>query len=640
MYIKVSYEQEFDDLMMYLRGKYPSELFDIDGIGSQLDLAKFSKGFFSKKVKTTSDISVDQNSNVDDISVISYTNELKKPFEKINSYYMIWKECKALYGKGFANEVVEKNLTGDIYINDFNGVGGGLPYCYNYSTYDIMINGLSMVKKIKCVPPKYLSAFKSQLEQFVVLASNSTLGACGLADLLVVMSYYTKNILDTKSDAHYHFSTEEDCWNYIDDKLTSFIYTLNQPMRGNQSPFTNVSIYDGRFLDKMIEDYIFPDGSHPDREIVKKIQNLYLDIMNREMERTPITFPVTTACFSINDDHELQDLGFVDYIAEKNMKYAFINLYMGKSSTLSSCCRLRSESDNEYFNSFGSGSSKIGSLGVCTINLPRLSIIHKDNRPTFMKELGLLAEMCAKINSAKRKIVQKRIDNGNHPLYDQGFIDIETQYSTCGINGFNEAITYLGEDIKEDEGIKLGLEIIEVINNTNNKMQKRFKTPHNCEQIPAENVSIKLASKDQFLKYQTEYNLYSNQFIPLIVNADLLDRIRLQGIFDKHFSGGSIMHISCDEQLENVEDMKLLIRACAKQGVIYFAINYMLRKCENGHMTVGSSNTCSICGAEIVDFYTRVVGFLTNVKNWHKVRREEDAPNRQMYSSETIGNVN
>lgn len=635
MYLKVSYEQKFDDLMMYLRGKYSDELFNLDGIGTQLDLAKFSKDFFSQKVKTTTDISVDQNSNVDDVSVISYTNELKKPFEKINSYYMIWKECKSLFGLEFANQVVEKNLIGDIYINDFHGVGGGLPYCYNYSTYDIMMNGLNMVKKIKCEPPKYLSAFKSQLEQFVVLASNSTLGACGLADLLVVMSYYVKNILETKSDAHYHFSTEQDCWNYVDDKLTSFIYTLNQPMRGNQSPFTNVSIYDGRFLDKMINDYIFPDGTHPNREIVKKIQNLYLDIMNREMERTPITFPVTTACFSINDNHELQDTNFVNYIAEKNLKFAFINMYMGKSSTLSSCCRLRSETQNEYFNSFGSGSSKIGSLGVCTINLPRLSIKYSDKN-IFKKELSVLVEMCAKINHAKRKIVQKRIENGNHPLYDLGFIDINTQYSTCGINGFNEAISYLGEDIKTDRGIELGLEIINTINEINNKMQKRFKTPHNCEQIPAENVSIKLAKKDQMLKYQNEYNLYSNQFIPLIVNADLLDRIKLQGIFDEHFSGGSIMHISCDEQLTKVEDMKVLIETCAKQKVIYFAINYMLRRCKNGHMTVGSSNKCSVCGEEIVDFYTRVVGFLTNIKNWHKVRREEDAPNRKMYDSNSI----
>ena len=99
------------------------------------------------------------------------------------------------------------------------------------------------------------------------------------------------------------------------------------------------------------------------------------------------------------------------------------------------------------------------------------------------------------------------------------------------------------------------------------------------------------------------------------------------------------MHISCDERLEDVEDMKSLIKLCAKQGVIYFAINYLLRRCEEGHMTVGSDKICPICGKSIEDFYTRVVGFLTNIKNWHKVRREEDAPNRQMYSKDSIGKV-
>ena len=80
-----------------------------------------------------------------------------------------------------------------------------------------------------------------------------------------------------------------------------------------------------------------------DKEIIKKMQTLFLDIMNREMERTPITFPVTTACFSIDEDHNIQDKEFVKFISEKNLKYAFINIYIGKSSTLSSCCRLRSE---------------------------------------------------------------------------------------------------------------------------------------------------------------------------------------------------------------------------------------------------------------------------------------------------------
>jgi ribonucleoside-triphosphate reductase len=111
----------------------------------------------------------------------------------------------------------------------------------------------------------------------------------------------------------------------------------------------------------------------------------------------------------------------------------------------------------------------------------------------------------------------------------------------------------------------------------------------------------------------------------------MLDRIKLQGLFDKHFSGGSICHINIETTIKNVDYIVDLIKSCAKMGVIYWALNYNLQKCKNSHMSVGKNNVCPICGEEITDNFTRVVGFLTNTKNWHKVRREEDYPNRQFY---------
>ena len=169
MYLKVTYEDKFDDLMMYLRGKYPDKLFDMDGIGEQTDMSKFSKKFFASSVQA--DASIDANANVDDISVIAYSTEIPKPFFRLNSYYILWKELKRLHGLGVANDIVEMNITGDIYIHDFHGIGSGMPYCFNYSTYDVMTKGLPMVKKIKSLPPKHLTAFKSQLEQFTIIAS-------------------------------------------------------------------------------------------------------------------------------------------------------------------------------------------------------------------------------------------------------------------------------------------------------------------------------------------------------------------------------------------------------------------------------------------------------------------------------------
>lgn len=978
MYLKVSYEQEFDDLMMYLRSKYPNKLFDLDGIGEQVDMSKFSKKFFS--ANTTADASIDANANVDDVSVIAYTTELPKPFFKLNSYYILWKELRRLYGQLVANEIIEKQLTGDIYIHDFHGIAAGQPYCYNYSTYDIMTQGLPMVKKIKSKPPKYLYAFKSQLEQFTVIASNSTLGATGLADMLIIMSYYVKNILRDKADAHFKFQTEEDCWNYVRENLVSFIYTINQPMRGNQSPFTNISVYDRFFLEKLCGDYIFPDGSTPDIKLVEKLQDLFLTIMNTEMERTPVTFPITTACFSI-ENNKLKDKNFLKFIAKHNKKFGFINLYGGDSSTLSSCCfigeqktltkssnginfmsfkelqesswdstkrnftifhngswckgkivklpkenkklykittsnnktiivtddhinatidgnkstkllttndylmfnnmpinafpekdlkltyeqgiligaylgngsiykrkdsngiaiayslnekkyqkllpliqkglndcniteeihlnteynnvypvniyseeleqfihqwvsgnygfekeidlniinqsydfrkgiidgyyftdggnsnriystskklieqmeviftslgintvinesdrtnekviirgqeynrnyplycirwyemknkrsmqdiyivknnspyfkikeieeyiddndsvycfemsntnepyftlpngiithncRLRSETKSEYFNSFGSGSSKIGSLGVCSINFPRLAINADKNEVAFFDKLKKLIEICAKVNNAKRHIVRKRIENGNQPLYTLGFCDLNTQYSTVGVNGLNECVEFMGKDILTEEGQKFTLDIIYTINTINKRFEKQYNAPHNCEQVPGENMSIKMAEKDKLLGYQNIHNIYSNQFIPLVTNADMLDRIKLQAKFDKHFTGGAICHINVDTPIEDETQLEELIKTVIEMGVIYFAINYNLQECENGHMSIGKNNTCSICVGKIINNYTRVVGFLTNTRNWHRIRREQDYPNRQFYN--------
>lgn len=640
MQIEFRCEKEFDRLWSKLKKKYPKEIFDMEGVGKQLDVFQFSKDFFTNK-SATADVSIDSNANVTDNSVVAYTSELVKPYEKLNSFYLLWKVAKEQFGIRVANEMVESQINGSIYINDFHGLGSGKPYCFNYSCYDIAVQGLPMVTKIKSLPPKYLYAFKSQVEQFVTIASNSTLGATGLADLLLVMSFFVEDILERKGDAHFKFATEEDCWLYVKENIVSMIYTVNQPMRANQSPFTNISIFDAVFLRKLQKDYIHPTKGTPlNIEIVQRLQELFIDIMNKELERTPITFPVTSACFSRDMEFNIKDEEFLNMIAEKSLKFGFMNFYVGKSSTLSSCCRLRSDMENDYFNSFGAGSSKIGSLGVCTVNYPRLAFKHLAQEPenkevriaNFTKELKHMVELCFRVNYCKRLIVEEKINKGYHPLYTLGFIELDKQYLTQGVNGFNEMIEILGEDPLSEQGVKLGLDVIKVANRVNNKLGAKYKVPVNIEQIPAENTSVKLASKDKLLGINDgRYNLYSNQFIPLVTDADMLDRIILQGTYDEHFSGGSICHLNVESEIEAVEQLKDLIKTSAKKGVVYVAINYNLQECEDGHMSVGKRDTCPICGKPIENNYTRVVGFLTCTKHWHEVRRQEDYPNRKFY---------
>lgn len=638
MYYRVSYNQEFYDLMMYLREKYGQEMFDLEGIGHQTDMHRFAKEFFS--VSTTADASVDANANVDARDCIGYQWELPKPFFRMNSYFLLWEKLKDLFGLLTANRLIEKQFNGTYYINDFVDIGR--PYCFNFSTYDLMLFGLPMVQKIKSAPPKYLYSFISQLENFVVLASNSILGATGLADLFVTMSYYVKNCLTNLADGHFNFDHPKDIWAYVKEQLVSFVYTINQPMRGNQSPFTNVSVFDEYFLRQIILGITFPDGTTPDIEVIQKIQEVYLDVMNEELERTPLTFPVTTACFSVEHE-EIQDDNFAYTIAQKNAKWGFINIYHGATSTLSSCCRLRSETDNEYFNSFGAGSTKIGSVGVVTVNLPRLAW-QSGTRESFLIGLIDLVAGCAKINYAKRAILDSRIAKGFMPLFTHGFMDLKRMYSTVGVTGINEACELLGYDILQPDGQDFVLDMLGNINEVNADCELKYNSPHNCEQVPAENSSIKLAKKDTLRMLNIShfdpvtgepvqrYPFYSNQFIPLTTQADVLDRVKLQGLFDLHFSGGAICHVNMAERVTDPELTVAMIRHCARMGVVYWAVNYNLQECVNGHMSVGQKEVCSVCGHRIVNNFTRVVGFLTNTKNWHESRRVHDYPDRQFYN--------
>ncbi|MDD4804888.1 MAG: anaerobic ribonucleoside-triphosphate reductase, partial [Candidatus Pacebacteria bacterium] len=619
---------------MHLKAKYPDKLFDLEGIGKQTDMALFSKNFFSN-VETVADSSVDANSNVDDLTVVAYENELPKPFARLNSLYLFWKYGKQLFGQEFANTSIEKELTGEYYINDLSNIQK--PYCYNFSTYDIMIKGLPFVKKINSMPPKHLSSFCGQMIHFTSYASNQVMGAVGLADMLIVMSYYVKKELRENP------SLENYIWRQVKQEIQSLIYSMNQPFRGGlQSGFYNISVYDEYFLDSMVNDYLFPDGSHLDKEIIRKLQDIYLDLMNETMEVSPITFPVTTACFCIDENKNILDQEFLKYITGKNKKWAFINIYAGESSTLSSCCRLRSDKNNEYLgyvNSFGSGGTQIGSFGVVTLNLPKIAIKSKGDKDKFFELLGENAEYAIKLNHVKRYVLQKRIDKHALPLYDYGFMDLQKQYATIGLNGIYECIELMTDSILEESGQQFCKEVLQFLNDINENADKKYKYAHNLEQTPSENSAIKLAQKDKILKVQNKYELYSNQFIPLIANADLLDRIKLQGMFDSGFSGGSIMHLNVDSPVTNTQDLIDMINLTVKMGCVYHAINYNLQKCENGHMSVGKKEVCDICGGRITDNYIRVVGFIVNVKNFHETRRNKDYAYRQFYNGSNIGGI-
>ena len=565
--------------------------------------------------------------------MITFNFEVPKPLMKLNSLFNMWKGVSALGGEEMAARVMEDEIRGAIYINDAHDMAR--PYCFNYSTLDIALEGLPHVGRLTIKPPKSLSSFLHQVEQFVTTAANMTLGATGLADILIVASWYVDRILETGKD-HKIVVGRENAISYVRELLTHFIYTVNYEFRGNQIPFTNVSLYDKHFREQLIPAYAI-QGISPKDSTVDMVQKMYMDIFREELRREPLTFPVTTACFSteeVDGERRIRDLDFLDAVSGYNLEQGFINYYMGDTSTLSSCCRLRSNvNDLGYANTFGAGSTKIGSLGVVTLNLPNIAFTVKGAeraKEAFFEILEDRVKDISYINQFKREFLRDRVRRGSLPLYTLGYMDLGHQYSTCGFTGLHEALEILGYDIRNEEGLSFAKEILGAINAVNDKMSAKWKAPHNMEQVPGETSSVKLARKDRIMGLNKDYELYSNQFIPLCLEGvDILDRIYLQGQLDPACTGGAICHLNVGEPIEDIGAMNAIAYQACSDGVVYFAVNYALNRCSSGHITAGrEAGSCPICGSEITDTFTRVVGFLTNTKHWNKTRREVDWPNR------------
>ena len=673
-----SYKKEFKDLMINLESKYGSKFFDISGIGKQLDTNHFAKEFFSNN-KNTADTSIDSNSNVSLKNIIVFDDELTKPLKLIYSYYRLWKGLGKKYGIEYANEAVEKQLSGEIYINDFHGFATNKYYCYNYSTLDTAVNGIPKgIDAEVSLPTKYLNTYFEHLQLFCIHAGASSLGAVGLADLLLTVSAYVDRILTTHSDQHtpfgnsiledlnqligndwgnisnekleevkkfinsktkeeITFSSDEACWTFIKEKLTNFVYFLNQPNRIIQSLFSNVSIFDNNFLDTLLDHYCIIDGDNiyrAKKENVIKLQDMFLEIMNNTMARRITTFPVLTACVSLDDDRNVLDEEFLEKMIKANNRFCMINFYGGKTSTLSSCCRLRSDKENKYFSTLSGAGTKIGSLGVCTINLPRLAKMSEGNVEKFKELIKENVILGQRINDIKRGILKNAINKKMIPVYNLGYVILKTQYSTTGINGLYEALEILGYNMASDEGIEFAGNLLDFINECNDIIGDELKAPVNLEQIPAENVSVKLAFKDRLLGYNDKYDIYSNQFIPLTytgMGSDILSKIRIQGALDKRLSGGGILHLNINENNVSNDTFKELIKATFKAGTIYFAFNKLLCVCADcGKVFTSNKNDmdaknelCPVCGSSQIEHAIRIVGFIRKFSSFSEGRRKE-----------------
>jgi ribonucleoside-triphosphate reductase (formate) len=642
--VTLTYEDDFVNLLENIHNKYANSLFHIQGIANRnLDINSFSKSFFKKSANAnTANVSSDPNSNVNGLTIDQWTHEFGKGMQKLNSIYLAWDELKKLYGKEDADDIIESTLTGSIFINDLHQFDR--PYCFGFDLAPLCMDGLKFFNRLDIGPPKRADSFIDLVIQSTAYLSNQIAGATSFPTFFVNLDWYLRN---DYGDNYADDMVEEVFKKKITNLFQKLIYSWGWPFRGSQSPFTNVSIYDKSFMSALFgpnEDgapkYVNPDGTTPDLDSIYILQKAFYEYFDKIFATEQIfTFPIVTLAIALDKEGNYADPEFVDWVCSVYADKCLANIYIGEPNSFSSCCRMKNDFEKLYQNSFGVGGISIGSTRVSGINLPRIAFeMKKNNDLNFAPYLKYELDKCHKILRAHRELLKDRIARDNFPLYNAGWISLDKQYNTLGFIGAYEFLDILGKDIVSDDGVNYLIEILKFMEDSTQSWQIEDGISYNIEQIPGESMAVRLSQLDKLLGYNEDYDvdIYSNQYVPLIKEASIADRFKVQGKLDSLTSGGSILHLNIHDgaQMTSKQVFKLMETA-RKTHTVYWAVNRVFCKCENDHFAISNNGSCPECGGKITSQYTRVVGFCVPVDSWHQARQDE-FNDRVFYSNNTL----
>jgi len=414
----------------------------------------------------------------------------------------------------------------------------------------------------------------------------------------------------------------------IKEGVKLFIQNLNLTSRwGGQSPFTNLT-----FDLRAPEDLKFFEEFHEEMDLINKA---FLEVMlEGDGEHRPYTFPIPT--YNITKDFPW-DSEVSDLIFELAAKYGspyfanFINSDLKPSDVRSMCCRLRLDlrelRRNITSGLFGSG-DKTGSIGVVTINMPRIGYLSKDD-DEFFERVANLMEIAKESLILKRKLVQKLMDIGMLPYTKKYLGTLDFHFNTIGLIGMHEAcLNFLGEGIWEKEAKRFAERVLDFMLEKLKEFQMETKLLWNLEATPAEGASFRLAKLDK--KYfrdiitsgqRTPY--YTNStWLPVDYTDDIFEVLEHQESLQTRYTGGTVVHIWLGERISGEDAKELVKKIFKKYRIPYITITPTYSVCKNHGIFYGEHKRCPICGAE-TEVFSRVVGYLRPVKQWNEGKQEE-----------------
>ena len=631
--IGITLDKDFITQYNKLQADYGTEIAELNGFGdNQLSYTDFIDNFVDND--TVADISIDGNSNVRRKDIVTLLTEMPKPHRKLLSYNKIYYELKKKYGFKTANTWLEHEWTGKLYLHDAD-TSTFKHYCFSYDLKDLAEKGLYFLGLGDTLPAQHLTTFVDFVKEFISFASNRSSGAVGLPNIIPYMYYFWRK--DVASD-YLGIKTSGNEKKYAIQNFQRFIYAVNQPCvrDGQQSAFTNTSVFDRAYLEALFGGAVFPDGSFMIDAIEEMVefQKWYMETMSDIRSENMFTFPVSTISL-IRRNGKFADEEFADWAIRHNMKWCDSNLFIDKDVTsLSQCCRVKgSISDLGYFNSIGGTALKVGSVKVSTINLARIAL-DSNNETEYLNILKQRTLLNLKVLDVVRNIIRRNVEKGLLPNFTYGLVDFDHIYNTHGFIGIYETMKQFeyvsfdefGNASYTKEAESLGKKIFDTIR----KVSDKFLEDHNCdykisvEQIPGEQSASKFIRKDKFFYPNAKiYDLpvYGNQFMPLGIKSTLQERIRTQALFDSFCSGGSILHANIEAPFNSYDKFRSMTEYIADAGVTYFAWNTKIQACKHNHAFYGK--ICPKCGEKCTREYTKIVGFYTSIETWSSDRKAE-----------------
>ena len=582
---------------------------------------------------------VDQYLEIDDWRVKENSN-MSYSLQGLNNYLSSTVIAKYWIARIYPSKIADAHFSGDLHIHDLGVLG---PYCVGWDISDLLLSGFGGVPgKIESKPAKHFRTALGQVVNFFYTLQGEAAGAQAFSNFDTYLAPFIR----------YDHLTQKD----VEQALQEFFFNMNVPTRvGFQTPFTNLTL-DLTVPDFMKNEAVLYNG--------KVTQDTYGD-MTKEMEMFNLafaegmrqgdskgrvfTFPIPT--YNVTKDFDWES-PVSKAIFEVTAKYGvpyfsnFVNSDMKPEDVRSMCCRLRI--DNRELRKRGGGffgaNPLTGSIGVVTLNLPRIGYLSKDEAE-FFERLETLMETAKSSLEIKRKVLEAFTDNGLYPYsrrylrhvkegYDKYW---KNHFSTIGIVGVNEAIlNLLGQNIASRDGQAFAIKMLTFMRDRLADYQEETGCIYNLEATPAEGTSYRLARLDkkryrdiifgnqkQIISNNAEPFYTNSSQLPVDFSGDLFDALEHQETLQSLYTGGTVFHIFLGERLQSWKSAAELIKKVAWNSKLpYFTLTPTFSVCPTHGYNSGEHRLCPVCGATS-EVYSRVVGYLRPVDQWNYGKQAE-----------------